>query len=170
MNNQKIFLRICLLLLCSLLFSCKNSSSPDNSLVYFNSFESSSDLAGWDGIEPSNIVDDAPSIGGKSSIYISGGCGMPTSKYVISPNGEDNYIKVQCYGKNLFRGGVIVLCLGQDYGNEPSIIVKDTLWTSYQSENSFFWPADSSLTICLNSGGFVPAAMLIDELIIVKSD
>ena len=95
---------------------------------------------------------------------------MPTSTYTLSPTGENNFILVHCYGKNLGSGGSIVLCLGEDYGNEYSILVKDTSWTLYKSENIFYWPADSSLTICLNSGGFVATAMLIDELKIVKSN
>ena len=95
---------------------------------------------------------------------------MPTSTYTLSPTGENNFIIVQCYGKNLGSGGSIVLCLGEDYGNEYSILVKDTSWTLYKSENIFYWPAESSLTICLNSGGFAATAMLIDELKIVKSN
>ena len=129
-----------------------------------------SDLNGWNRLDTTNLVDEASPNGGTKSVRISGGCNMPTSTYTLSPTGENNFILVQCYGKNLGWGGDIVLCLGEDYVNEPSILVKDTSWTLYKSENTFYWPAGSSLTICLNSGGYVASAMLIDELKIVKAN
>ena len=165
-----IFYLILFLLLFSLQFyRCTDTISPQDQPIYYNSFERPSDLDGWIGLNAASLVDDAPSTGGKRSVYISGGCVMPTASYTIAPSGEDQFVLIHCYGKNLNRGGNVVLHIGDDYNFESSISVGDTIWRFYQCDKPTFWPADSSLTICLNSGGFVASAMLIDELKIEKS-
>ena len=166
MKPLSLILKLCLFIISILLFSCND----DDSIIYFNSFENSSDLRGWDGLDKSSFADDVPNIfGGKKSVLISGGCVYPTSKYTISPRGDDAFIRVECFGKNLSFGGQIVLCLDEEYNTKPSITIENTSWTHYRSENVFYWPANSSLTICLNSGGFVGSSMLIDELKIEKA-
>ena len=105
MRPLSLILKLCLFIISILLFSCND----DDSIIYFNSFENSSDLRGWDGLDKSSLADDVPNIfGGKKSVLISGGCVYPTSKYTISPRGDDAFIRVECFGKNLSFGGQIV--------------------------------------------------------------
>jgi hypothetical protein len=156
------------LLIPLLLYTCQNSTSPEDRLIYYNSFEKTSDLNGWQGIDVSNMVDDSSPNGGAKSVCVSGGCMMPTSTFTLPANDEDNHVIVQFYGKNLGFGGGVVLCSGDGYNDEYSIFVQDTMWTLYQSKEIYKWPAGSSLKICMNSGGYVASAMLIDELKIIK--
>jgi len=167
---MKSILRIFMfyLLILPFLFSCQNSTSSEDRLIYYNSFEKTSDFDGWQGINPSNMVDDSSPNGGVKSVYVSGGCMMPTSTLTLPPNDAANHIIVQFYGKNLGMGGTVVLSSGEAYNDEYSIFVKDTVWTFYQSQEIYKWPAGSSLKLCMNSGGYVASAMLIDELKIIK--
>jgi len=167
---MKSFLWILLfcLLTSVILITCQYSTSPEDRLIYYNSFESTSDFDGWQGIDASNMVDDASPNGSKKSVYVSGGCMMPTSSFTLPANDAANHIIVQFYGKNLGMGGSVVLSSGETYNNEYSIFVKDTVWTLYQSQEIYKWPAGSSLKVCMNSGGYVASAMLIDELRIIK--
>jgi len=167
---MKSILRIFMfyLLILPFLFSCQNSTSSEDRLIYYNSFEKTSDFDGWQGINPSNMVDDSSPNGGVKSVCVSGGCMMPTSTLTLPPNDAANHIIVQFYGKNLGMGGSIVLSSGEAYNDEYSIFVKDTVWTFYQSQEIYKWPAGSSLKLCMNSGGYVASAMLIDELKIIK--
>ena len=167
--SMSIFM-LCLILLTIPFSSCQNSTSPDSFTIYYNSFEKSSDLMGWNGIEESDLVDDAAPNGGQKSAFISGGCNMPTAFRTFSPIGVDQSVRIQCYGKNLGFGGSVVIGIGENYSYDLGLSVKDTTWTFYEFDNSIFWPANSSLTICLNSGGILATAMLIDELKIVKSN
>ena len=167
---MKSFLWIIMFCLLIPLFSytCQNSTSPEDRLIYYNSFEKTSDFDGWQGISASNMVDDSSPNGGVKSVYVSGGCMMPTSTFTLPPNDAENHIIVQFYGKNLAMGGSVVLSSGEAYNDENSIFVKDTVWTFYQSQEIYKWPAGSSLKLYMNSGGYVASAMLIDELKIIK--
>ena len=70
-------------------FSCENSDQepfiPLDSF-YFNSFEKNSDTTGWYGIGSEHIVEDAPDVGGKHSLEVSGGCVIPHAYYRFAPH------------------------------------------------------------------------------------
>lgn len=146
------------------------SSSQDT--VYFNSFETISDLDNWRGNSIPSQAADAPDGGGEKSALISGGCVMPHAFLTLPPTGRDSRVTVRCYGKNPGygklpgNGGSVALRVGDAGSDAVFIWVGEDEWTVYHSERPLLWPADSSLTIYLASGGFVSSSMLIDELLI----
>ena len=129
-------LYILLLLFCSVL-SCEDYSDPDPyypiDSFYFNSFETSSDTIGWYGINTYDIVKDAPKLGGKYSLKVSGGCVIPHAYFGFDPLKEDCNLVLKCWGKNLSYGGSVGLRT-QDYSGSIYIYVSDSSWTSYISE------------------------------------
>ena len=134
------YLILFLLLIFAQFFKCKETVAPQDQPIYYNSFEQPSDLEGWIGLNAASLVDDAPSTGGKRSVYISGGCVMPTASCTIAPSGEDQEVLIHCYGKNLSWGGNVVLHIGDDYNFENSISVGDTIWrfeSGSRSEGAF---------------------------------
>ncbi|HUI29834.1 MAG TPA: hypothetical protein VLX91_06420 [Candidatus Acidoferrales bacterium] len=112
----------------------------------------------------------APSGGGKQSLFVSGGCIVPHAQYKIGKISQDGHYVLRCWGKNLGVGGVVILGGSQNAfeGGGIYINVGDTSWTLYQSADTLFCPADSSLWLTMISGGFVESAMLVDEVRVVK--
>jgi hypothetical protein len=138
---------------------------PDSTTFYFNSFEADSDLTGWQGISVYDLYGDAPLNGGSKSVYISGGCLIPHAFYTFDPPDRDINMLIEFYGKNLDIGGVVELMIGSNYGkNSVQIQVMDSTWRYYESDSTLLWPADSTMTLMMNSGGYAPSAMLIDCL------
>jgi hypothetical protein len=76
-------------------------------------------------------------------------------------------VSIKCYGKNLERGGTVELHIGKLYSNYIDIAISHSNWTYYRCKEFIVCPADSTLSICLNSGGIVASAMLIDMLEII---
>ncbi len=143
----------------------------DSSTFYYNSFEADSVLTGWNGLSVYDLYDDAPLNGGSKSVYISGGCLYPHAWYIFSPPGRDIGVFIEFFGKNLEIGGTVELAVGSGYaGDALEIVVMDSTWHYYDSDTTLLWPADSTLTLMLNSGGYEPSAMLIDCLKLVEID
>ena len=155
------------------IISCEKNSDQDPvfSIVsfYFNSFESSSDTAGWYGISVGDIVEEAPTVGGKYSLEVSGGCVIPHAYYRFIPITEDCSLVLKCWGKNLSNGGSISLYTENQSGS-IHISVSESVWTNYISEDTLHCMPGNTLMLELNSGGIISSAMLIDQIEITEVD
>ncbi|HDL18936.1 MAG TPA: hypothetical protein ENH29_07765 [Bacteroidetes bacterium] len=167
--NKKITL-LFLILLSFYLFCQRVSLSPEGKIFYFNSFETIADLAGWKGINIANFRDDVPEGGGKNSVYISGGCVVPHASWQSAGITKGGYFKLSCRGKNLMRGGGVVLKTSSDEQHSIYISVADSTWKLYRSSQKIFCPEGEKLIIEMNAGGFVASAMLVDLLKIERVD
>lgn len=160
---------IILLSLISLFIFClKLPTLPGEKEFYFNSFEDSSDIADWKGIQLSQLKNDVPPNGGKKSVQIAGGCVVPHASLELVNNASDGYLKLSCWGKNLMHGGIVLLRTKSDSPQEISINISDSTWTFYESSEKLFCPTNEKLIIEMNSGGILASAMLIDLLKIEK--
>ena len=148
--------------------SCKRILDSTGEVIYYTSFEQEAELNGWDGLSADNFRDDTPNSGGNKSVFISGGCQVPTAKYTLKAVGVEQKVSFTCYGKNLSSGGTVFLCLEGDINFEISINVQEKDWTFYECRNSIIWPANKDLSICLFSGGFSGSSMLIDDIRVIK--
>ncbi len=163
-NNLFYFLLLSLLNF----LACEGTVSPIHNIVYYNSFEDVSDLKGWEGLSADGLVDDTAPTGGAHSIRVSGGCIIPTSKLTLAARDENLTVRVTCLAKAEFFSGVVTMFTGKDYEDEIFISIMDTVWRQYQSDKKMFWPANTTLSICINSGGFMGGSMLVDELMIIE--
>ena len=168
---MKLFSGI-LFLLILLISACKTSTDPypKNNTIYFNSFESAADTAGWSGYAQLAFRNDSSPNGGKQSLYVSGGCIVPHAEFKIPQQNEDAYYILEGWGKSLLNGGVVLLSIPD--ANCPGIQfnVSDSVWTFYQSDRKFFCPAGTQLTLTMYSGGIAAAAMLVDQIAVKKVD
>lgn len=151
----------------TLFIGCSDPVSPENgNIIYVNSFEATSDFEDWTGLnEYSWNSEAAPNCGGKS-VLISGGCSVPHTKFVFQKTLLSGNYTIECWGKATkysSGGGVILKC--DDI--LVSISINDSVWVHKTSE-TLYLPHLKSLEIEMNSGGFVPAGMLIDKLIVRK--
>ena len=153
--------------------SCEETSGPDsnhpNDSFYFNSFESSSDIAGWYGGSNINIFEEAPQGGGKQSLKVSGGCVIPHAYYKIDSLIEDCSLVLKCWGKNLSNGGSVSLYTGS-HSKIIHISITETSWTNYICEDTLICFEGSNLILELNSGGILSSSMLVDLIEITKVD
>ena len=164
---------ICVLVHFTLIHGCDimtppvKTIEPPASRVYFNSFESQGDTIGWKGLMEFRA--DAPPLGGKHSVLISGGCIYPHAYYDLPVSQEDNYLIVKCFGKNLSNGGGIELDLSDNDAHHHIVIgITDTIWRSYQSRDTLYCPRNTRLRLSMSSGGIVPSSMLVDLLEVLK--
>jgi hypothetical protein len=138
-------------------------------LIYFNSFESQSDIKGWEG-SAFNFSNDVPEHGGKRSLYVSGGCTVPHFQYTIPPQKTDSYLILKLWGKNLSNGGGVSLYVNKAGYRGIHCDISEKDWTLYESKDTLFCPANTSLTLGGESGGFISSSMLIDMIEIRKLD
>jgi len=153
-----------------MLYSCKKENTPEDTSeqqIYFNSFESQSDTVGWKGYA-FNFSNDVPSQGGKKSLSISGGCIIPHAQYTISAQNTDYYLVLKLYGKNLSNGGGVCLSVNKEGFRSISISVSEKDWILYESHDTLFCPANTSLTLSASAGGFISSEILIDMVEIKK--
>ncbi len=165
MNIIKMFLIFLFLIVTPSFSSCENvqSGQGDSKQVYYNSFESQSDTAGWDGYAFS-FNEDTPGDGGKHSLYISGGCIIPHASFNLPPQPTDCYLVLKCWGKNLTNGGGVTLYVDKAGYGAVSINVTEKQWISYSSEDKLFCPANTSLVLQITSGGFASSSILVDMI------
>lgn len=166
-NMKKTFFFLILLSLV-VIQSCEKDFERGEQ-IYFNSFESNSDIYGWVGYA-FNFSNDAPKNGGKRSLSVSGGCLIPHAQYTISPQNTDCNIIIRFWGKNLSNGGGMALSVNEAGGGHAGFDISDKDWTLYESKDMIFCPANSSLTLELISGGIASSSMLIDKIDIRKVD
>lgn len=149
-----------------LLISCEKENDLGQH-IYFNSFESQSDTVGWVGYA-FNFANDAPNHGGTKSLSISGGCVLPHAQFTVTPQNTDCYLILKFWGKNLSNGGGVNLYVNKAGYKEISFDVSDKGWTLYESRDSLFCPANTSLTFEAMAGGISSSAILIDMIEIRK--
>lgn len=154
------------------IFGCSDPVSPEmEDIIYSNSFEKESDFENWEGICSDNWRNDTPNRESKKSVFISGGCVVPHSRYVFK-NTSQGYYTIECWGKafpKTFGGGVsLKYQMDENYSySSVDIGFSDSVWT-YKISDTLFFDKSSNLTIEMNAGGFVASAMLIDNLIVKK--
>jgi hypothetical protein len=164
---KKLLIPIVLFLI---FLSCKKESTKENTLeqqIYFNSFESQSDTAGWRGYT-FDFANDVPEHGGTKSLSVSGGCLIPHAEYTVPPQNTDCYLVVKLWGKNLSNGGSVYLYVNKAGYKETSFDISEKDWTLYESRDTLFCPANTSLTFGASAGGFISSAILIDMVEIRK--
>jgi hypothetical protein len=149
---------------------CDHALEPGGDHLYFNSFESPQDLAGWRGIGEMQLRIEAPPSGGQKSVAISGGCVHPHADIEFKGIDQDRYLLLRCWGKNLAIGGSVELQMVDGMSRTISIGVADTTWKFYQAADTLFCPARHRLRLSMSSGGFVPSAMLVDQIEIIVVD
>lgn len=149
-----------------LLISCEKENDLGQQ-IYFNSFESQSDTAGWIGYA-FNFANDVPKHGGTKSLSVSGGCDLPHAQYTVPPQNTDCYLILKFWGKNLSNGGAVNLYINKAGYKEISFDVSEKGWILYESRDSLFCPANTSLTLEAMAGGISSSSMLIDMIEIRK--
>ncbi len=171
MRYGKIVLSIPLVFsLINLNCSDMTKDETDSSLIhYHNSFENETDILNWNGVTIINLVDNPCPSGGEKSVYIAGGCIIPHASLLLDPPNDDLVVSVEFYGKNLTNGGGVELFIGDDFIHGVQVIVDDTSWKKYRSEE-ILWPTDSTMSIWMSAGGYITSSMLIDELEIIKTN
>lgn len=156
-----------LILLIAILFSCEKEKEDSWHQIYFNSFESDSDIEGWLGYA-FKLINVAPENGGKKSLFISGGCIIPHAQYTVNPQNTDCYLILKFWGKNLSNGGGVSLSVNKIGYRGIGIDVSQKNWILYESQDTLFCPANSSLTLGITAGGIYSSSILIDMLEIKK--
>ena len=147
--------------------SCNGALDPSHDSLntyYSTSFEDENDLNGWEGILLAQLRNDAPPGYGDKSVLISGGCIIPHASLKLPPPGSILKVRVELYAKLLLNSGFCELYMGNDHHHSQFVSIKDTSWAYYRFDKAIIWPADSTMTINLNSGGFIAGAMLVDGL------
>jgi hypothetical protein len=149
-----------------ILLSCEKENYPGEQ-IYYNSFESQSDTTGWTGYA-FNFANDVPKHGGTKSLSISGGCVIPHAEYTLPPQNTDSYLTVKIWGKNLSNGGSIYLYVNKAGYKEINFNVSEKYWKLYESRDTLFCPANTSMTLGAIAGGISSSAILIDMVEIRK--
>lgn len=137
-------------------------------VVYSNGFESPADTVGWAGYGTMQLRDDVPPGGGKHSLFVSGGCIVPHASFRILKASRDSRFVLRFWGKKLINGGGVGLGFSESPAGGIGVNVADSVWTYYESQDIFYCPADSSVWLTLISGGFVPGAILVDNIEVVQ--
>ncbi|MGB2868387.1 MAG: hypothetical protein WBD36_08050 [Bacteroidota bacterium] len=158
----------------AILAGCKSqisdASTANSDLVYFNSFESQADTAGWFGYGQLALHQGAPPDGGLQSAYISGGCIVPHARIRLTTLPPAGTITLKCWGMNLALGGAIQLSKVNDPQSGLLIAINDTAWTAYQADGSMTYSSLDTLELEMMSGGIVSSAMLVDRIEIRRVD
>jgi hypothetical protein len=149
-----------------MLFSCKKENDMGLQ-IYFNSFESQSDTIGWIGYA-FNFANDVPKHGGSKSLSVSGGCLIPHAEYTVPPQNTDSYLILKIWGKNLSNNGSVYLYVNKAGYKEISFDISEKDWTLYESRDTIFCPAKTSMTLGAMAGGISSSAILIDMVEIRK--
>ena len=167
---KKIFIGI---IIYFAILGCSDSVSPEmEEFSYSNSFEKESDFEGWIGIGSANWMNDVPNEESTKSVFISGGCVIPHSKYVFKTNVSPGYYTIECWGKaypKTFGGEVSLKYQTDENYNFSSVNISftDSVWI-YKISDRLFFDKSHELTIEMNAGGFVASSMLIDNIIVKK--
>ena len=160
---------IVILILCLIGFvGCEKLFYPigGGDIIYFKSIESMRDLSDWDEVGAASIKEDAPPNGGRYSLQIAGGCIVPHAYVDLKPLSEQCRLRLRFWGKNLTNSGQVVLGAG-NFGDGTSVSVDEKDWRYYESP-IINGKKNQVLRLNLLSGGYVPSAMLIDLIEIVK--
>jgi hypothetical protein len=157
-----------------LIVQCKKEKEPakppatTTSRIYFNSFETAADTAGWKGYGMFQFQSEAPANGGKQSLYVSGGCAAPHAWTEFKNDSITSYVHLYCFARVLQVDGHITLTNKNNPIKSLNISFKDSVWTSYHSKDSLFCRPFDTLRVELLSGGINAAAMLVDLIEVVR--
>jgi len=144
-------------------------SAESEKSIYYNSFESAADTAGFSGNGYYDFKDEPSPDGGEYSLYVSGGCIWPHVSVEIPAQETDGYYQLAGWGRNLEIGGIVELHNNLRIPNESIYFnVNDSAWTHYAADSILFCPTGQSMTLVMGAGGIVSSAMLVDQIEIVK--
>jgi hypothetical protein len=150
---------------------CSNSAEPVESNIYFStSFEKETDLANYTGYGAFERREDAPPGSGKYSLFVSGGCVAPHCLYEFPPLESPGKFIIQLQGKALLNTGGVILSENSGSPNAISVFVDRTEWVQYESRDTLVCEAGARVVLEFMSGGFVPGAMLVDDINIIIVD
>ncbi len=139
--------------------------------VYATSFETEDDLADWKGYGWRELRNDAPSDGGKQSLFVSGGDVWPHASITLPAFTKDCKIILRCHGKDLEHGGYISLDWrkSSDLSGKVFVEVNQPNWKVYQT-SSLFCPAGTPIRLSLSAGSWAYSGMLVDLIEVIKVD
>lgn len=146
-----------------------NFPIDDPGILYSNSFESSEDIANWDGNGGGiQLREEAPEGGGKMSAYVAGACVHPHSALEFRAP-ENAVLSLNAWAKNLAIGGGIML---HNKTSDKSIFihVEDKDWARLTSENKLVVNKEDKIELSMSAGGFVASSMLVTSVEIKVSD
>lgn len=158
---------IALLLLFVVDFDCSHPGEPARDgagSIYFSSFESNADSAGWIGHGSYMFDADTPSGGGKRSLRVAGGCIVPHAQRTVKVKEAATTLSVDFWGKNLALGGGVSLRRADGFGPEIHLSVQDTVWKRYRATAAIVCKPGDELILEMMSGGIVYSAMRVDLL------
>jgi len=162
---------IFLLLIVVLSNGCQNSSAPDEFVIYFNSFESDSDITGWSGVTKESMEKTACPNGGNSSLHISGGCIQPAASLELSNISEGNY-KISFWAKmgQSSQSALIVLAISEHSSESDKLAIPVTgnNWKYYESDNRLRVAPNQKLQLDIFVGGIIYADIFLDNIVIEK--
>jgi len=147
------------------MIACEENPSNDPDILYFNSFESESDIVEFEGI-PVLSDKSAPGCGDKS-LYISGGCEVPHALVEIGPWRRSETLKLDFMGKAA-NSGLISMYQSDDPQNRIEVQVNDFFWHHYKSSESLVVPGKSTVTIEFFCGGIAFDEMWIDDFKVTR--
>ncbi len=117
------------------------------------------------------IEDPAPGEG-TSSLRIGGGCMQPAASITFPHLHRSERFRLSLWGKahDQNQTGTIALTSydGKSNLDEITIHIDDPRWRSYRTEASLICVSGTRLRMEIRIGGFVPATMQIDGLIIER--
>ena len=144
-------------------------SAESEKVIYYNSFETAADTAGFSGYGYYDFKAEPSPDGGNYSLYVSGGCIWPHVSIEIPAQGTDGYYQLAGWGRNLEIGGLVELHNNLRIPNESIYFnVTDSAWTHYAADSILYCPAGQSMTLMMGAGGIVASSMLVDQIEIVK--
>lgn len=145
---------------------CKNPFEPKYELIYSCSFESAADTIGWQGISPEMFVDDPAPNCGNQSLYIGGGCIMPTAMIILDATASSGKYRLTFWGKKGEEGGNVKLVVvhEQEYISEIEIHIDSEEWKFYQIEKNLVSQPNSQLLLEFWVGGIVFNSMFVDGI------
>lgn len=134
-------------------------------VVYSLGFNTTEDTVDFKGYGYWNLVTDSVDNTIRRCLFVTGGCPFPHVIVELPSFGEGQFgLLVQ--GRKLENSGYVLL--RTDDEKVISINIADSVWTFYQSGDTLFGESDDRYYLELNSGGFIPASMLVDEIQIIR--
>jgi hypothetical protein len=157
---------------CSLTACQKNTTGPEESTLYSNSFESPADTAGWHGITADMLIDDPAPDAGRRSLHIGGGCIQPSASLHLPGEYGPGCYRVSCWGRldGLSPAGSVGLVAdaGPNGLRQTQLQISTTDWSYGNSLISWDQPTAMTLRLEIWIGGFIPASMSIDGIAVEK--
>ncbi len=148
----------------TILLSCNDTTSntsyfndslsyATSDIIYFNDFENQQDIKDFDFMNGNGeLSTDVSQDGGKSSLFISGGCIAPHISFSLAIN-EDMTIKSYALAKaeKLYCGGVSIRI--KDTDNYISLLLGEENWSEVHADKTLDVKKGDVLEIEMISGG-----------------